>query len=78
MTPWEFTYVGLWHDLRGGPDEPRVRDIDTLLRRTQARIAELGSAGWEPVGEVDFRFSFGGDPPTHIRQLLFKRPVADG
>jgi hypothetical protein len=75
MTQWEIAYVDLWHNLEPhGPSDEWVSE----LQQTQKAIAKLGREGWEPVGEVDFYFSVRTDPGTHVRQIMFKRPLPAG
>jgi hypothetical protein len=70
MTRWEFTYFALWL----GEDIGRE-----TVQEAQEKISKLGSDGWEPVGQVDFRYHKGDSnaPNTTIKQLMFKRPIED-
>lgn len=67
MTTWEFTYVDLWlspHD--------EIRTIPEAKRL----IAQLGGAGWEPVGDIVFTHYVERTREVSVRQLMFKRPLA--
>lgn len=69
MMRWEFTYVDLW--LGRGTEATSVATV-------QYEIARLGGEGWEPVGEVEFRFhasNLGGPTETRVPVLMFKRPT---
>lgn len=63
---WEFTYINLW-----------LGDAETIhvANDCHAEIAKLGKEGWEPVGEVRFKFRMPSGI-TDVRHLMFKRPVA--
>jgi hypothetical protein len=64
---WEFTYVDLYLG-RGDIDA-----VDGAMRV----IAELGKAGWEPVGEIRFDYTpLGSSRHTSVRELMFKRTLS--
>jgi hypothetical protein len=65
MPGWEFTYFDLWL----GKQPPGA------VTFAQKRIAELGLDGWEPVGQVDFRYIDQGGREGVVRQVMFKRPL---
>ncbi len=72
---WEFKYVRL-------EMEPGYPEDEAYERRVTV-IAQFGSEGWEPVGEVTFSHSTPAapgsvpSPPTQLRRLMFKRPIQE-
>ncbi len=72
---WEFKYVLL--EMEPGYPE------DEAYERRVAVIAQFGSEGWEPVGEIAFSHFTPADPgsmqspPTQLRRLMFKRPIQE-
>lgn len=57
MADWEFTYVYLWSEGGYGSDYHSVGQAGE--ERAKEEIARLGREGWEPVGEVVFRYGTG-------------------
>jgi hypothetical protein len=74
MAGWEFTYVFLWSEGGSGGDYHSVGQEGE--EQAKKEIARLGREGWEPVGEVVFRY--GSDQKTVIPQLMLKRPLTRG
>ncbi len=62
---WEFTYVDLWLG---------IAQTIYVVDDRHAEIAKLGKEGWEPVGEIPFKFRLPGGP-AEVRHLMFKRPI---
>jgi hypothetical protein len=69
VTQWEFTYF----ELR--LPSAAVGDPEGELRRAQKRIEQLGSQGWEPVGEIAFTRGVGSHESGAEHLLMFKRPA---
>lgn len=61
---WEFAYVDLWL----GTDKTRV-----AIGEQMAQIAQLGTEGWEPVGQVCFEYENEQRISITVPQLMFKR-----
>ena len=71
MAGWEFTYVYLWSEGGRGGDYHSVGQEGE--ERAKEEVAQLGREGWEPVGEVTFRY--GSSQKTIVPQLMMKRSL---
>lgn len=72
MQRWEFAYVNLWSEIK--ETGPKFHPAgQRAVSAAQEAVARYGQEGWEPVGEVTFRY--GNTTTVSIHQLMLKRPL---